>query len=114
MAQSRANGSHYALTAIGLGMLVLGVIMAIWNLVPGFGPEEKLTIYAGNSSKPDRGTGGILKSKTFSVAYVLVGAGLLLLLLSLCLTLRDKKRHSEEMARVQHQPSAEPSQQGDR
>ncbi|KFR00108.1 Transmembrane protein 51, partial [Opisthocomus hoazin] len=107
------NGSHYALTAIGLGMLVLGVIMAIWNLVPGFGPEEKLTIYAGNSSKPDRGTGGILKSKTFSVAYVLVGAGLLLLLLSLCLSLRDKKRHSEEMARVQHQPSAEPSQQGD-
>ncbi|KFZ64085.1 Transmembrane protein 51 [Antrostomus carolinensis] len=114
MAQSRANGSHYALTAIGLGMLVLGIIMAVWNLVPGFGPAEKPTTHAGNSSKPDRGTGGILKSKTFSVAYVLVGAGLLLLLLSICLNIRDKKRQSEDIARVQHQTaSAEPSQQED-
>uniref|UniRef100_A0A8C9U4H9 Transmembrane protein 51 n=1 Tax=Serinus canaria TaxID=9135 RepID=A0A8C9U4H9_SERCA len=104
MAQSRANGSHYALTAIGLGMLVLGIIMAVWNLVPGFGPPDKPGSQAGNSSKPDRGSGGILKSKTFSVAYVLVGAGLLLLLLSLCLNVRDKKRQSEELtiAHVQH------------
>ncbi|NWT70838.1 TMM51 protein, partial [Prunella himalayana] len=112
MAQSRANGSHYALTAIGLGMLVLGIIMAVWNLVPGFGPPDKP---GGNSSRPDRGSGGVLKSKTFSVAYVLVGAGLLLLLLSLCLNVRDKKRQSQElaMARAQHQASAEPSQQED-
>ncbi|NXH11247.1 TMM51 protein, partial [Bucco capensis] len=113
MAQSRANGSHYALTAIGLGMLVLGIIMAVWNLVPGFGPTEKPTSHAGNSSKPDRGSGGILKSKTFSVAYVLVGAGVLLLLLSICLNIRDKKRQSEEVTRVQHQVSPEPSQQED-
>ncbi|NXW81179.1 TMM51 protein, partial [Hirundo rustica] len=115
MAQSRANGSHYALTAIGLGMLVLGIIMAVWNLVPGFGPADKPGGQAGNSSKPDRGSGGILKSKTFSVAYVLVGAGLLLLLLSLCLNIRDKKRQSEELAvaHVQRQVSAEPSQQED-
>ncbi|XP_074780885.1 transmembrane protein 51 [Athene noctua] len=113
MAQSRANGSHYALTAIGLGMLVLGIIMAVWNLVPGFGPTDKPTTHAGNSSKPDRGTGGILKSKTFSVAYVLVGAGVLLLLLSICLNIRDKKRQSEDIAHVQHQPSAEPSHQED-
>ncbi|XP_051642462.1 transmembrane protein 51 isoform X1 [Manacus candei] len=114
MAQSRANGSHYALTAIGLGMLVLGIIMAVWNLVPGFGPPEK-PAHAGNSSKPDRGSGGILKSKTFSVAYVLVGAGLLLLLVSLCLNVRDKKRQSEEMAiaHVQRHVSVEPSQQED-
>ncbi|NXI37314.1 TMM51 protein, partial [Galbula dea] len=113
MAQSRANGSHYALTAIGLGMLVLGIIMAVWNLVPGFGPADKPTTHSGNSSKPDRGSGGILKSKTFSVAYVLVGAGVLLLLLSICLNVRDKKRQSEEIAHVQHQVSAEPSQQED-
>lgn len=113
MAQSRANGSHYALTAIGLGMLVLGIIMAVWNLVPGFGPPDKP---GSNSSKPDRGSGGILRSKTFSVAYVLVGAGLLLLLLSLCLNVRDKKRQSQELsiAHVQRQVSAEPSQQEDR
>ncbi|KAM6241010.1 transmembrane protein 51 isoform 1-T3 [Porphyrio hochstetteri] len=113
MAQSRANGSHYALTAIGLGMLVLGIIMAVWNLVPGFSPADKPTTHAGNSSKPDRGTGGILKSKTFSVAYVLVGAGVLLLLLSICLNIRDKKRQSEDIVCVQHQPPAEPSHQED-
>ncbi|NXP05703.1 TMM51 protein, partial [Thinocorus orbignyianus] len=113
MAQSRTNGSHYALTAIGLGMLVLGIIMAVWNLVPGFGPTDKPTTHAGNSSKPDRGTGGILKSKTFSVAYVLVGAGVLLLLLSICLSIRDKKRQGEDIPHIQHQTSAEPSHQED-
>ncbi|NXD88295.1 TMM51 protein, partial [Halcyon senegalensis] len=113
MAQSRANGSHYALTAIGLGMLVLGIIMAVWNLVPGFGPTDKPPTQAANSSKPDRGTGGVLKSKTFSVAYVLVGAGVLLLLLSICLNIRDKKRQSEDIVHVQHQVSSEPSHQED-
>ncbi|NXJ91701.1 TMM51 protein, partial [Corythaixoides concolor] len=113
MAQSRPNGSHYALTAIGLGMLVLGIIMAVWNLVPGFGPTDDPAAHAGNSSKPDRGTGGILKSKTFSVAYVLVGAGVLLLLLSICLNVRDRKRQSEEIVHVQHQAPAEPSHQED-
>ncbi|XP_064027934.1 transmembrane protein 51 [Pogoniulus pusillus] len=113
MAHSRDNGSHYALTAIGLGLLVLGIIMAVWNLVPGFGPPDKPTAQAGNSSKPDRGTGGVLKSKTFSVAYVLVGAGVLLLLLSICLNVRDKKRQSQEIVHVQRQVSVEPSQQED-
>ncbi|NXG59118.1 TMM51 protein, partial [Hemiprocne comata] len=111
MAQSRANGSHYALTAIGLGMLVLGIIMAVWNLVPGFGPASKPS--AGNSSKPDRGNGGILKSKTFSVAYVLVGAGVLLLLLSICLNIRDKRRQSQDVAHMPHPVSADPSHQED-
>ncbi|XP_066231223.1 transmembrane protein 51 [Saccopteryx leptura] len=107
MAQSKANGSHYALTAIGLGMLVLGVIMAMWNLVPGFSTAEKPTAQGNN--KTDIGS-GILKSKTFSVAYVLVGAGVMLLLLSICLSIRDKRkqRQSEEMAHIQHPPGIEP------
>ncbi|KAF1481475.1 Transmembrane protein 51, partial [Pygoscelis antarcticus] len=113
MAQSRANGSHYALTAIGLGMLVLGIIMAVWNLVPGFGHPEKPSAHAGNSSKPNHSTEGILKSKTFSVAYVLVGAGVLLLLLSICLNIRDKKRQSEDITCMQQEASAEPSHQED-
>ncbi|KFW82810.1 Transmembrane protein 51, partial [Phalacrocorax carbo] len=37
----------------------------------------------------------------------------LLLLLSICLNIRDKKRQSEDIARVQHQVSAEPSHQED-
>ncbi|XP_058901423.1 transmembrane protein 51 [Kogia breviceps] len=105
MAQSKANGSHYALTAIGLGMLVLGVIMAMWNLVPGFSATEKPTA---QGNKTEIGS-GILKSKTFSVAYVLVGAGVMLLLLSICLSIRDKRkqRRGEELAHIQH-PGVEP------
>lgn len=109
MAQSKTNGSHYALTAIGLGMLVLGIIMAMWNLVPGFSAAEKPTA---QGNKTEIGS-GILKSKTFSVAYVLVGAGVMLLLLSICLNIRDKRkqRQSEEMAHIQHPPGAEPHAQ---
>lgn len=66
------------LTATGLGMLVLGIIMAMWNLVPGFSTEKP----AAQGNKTEVGS-GILKSKTFSVAYVLVGAGVMLLLLSI-------------------------------
>ncbi|XP_007978655.1 transmembrane protein 51 [Chlorocebus sabaeus] len=110
MAQSKANGSHYALTAIGLGMLVLGVIMAMWNLVPGFSAAEKPT--AQGSNKTEVG-GGILKSKTFSVAYVLVGAGVMLLLLSICLSIRDKRKQQqgEDLAHVQHPTGAGPHAQ---
>ncbi|XP_004678580.1 PREDICTED: transmembrane protein 51 [Condylura cristata] len=109
MAQSKANGSHYALTAIGLGMLVLGVIMAMWNLVPGFSTTEKPTA---QGNKTEIGS-GILKSKTFSVAYVLVGAGVMLLLLSICLSIRDKRkqRQGEELAHIQRQAGAEPHTQ---
>lgn len=109
MAQSKANGSHYALTAIGLGMLVLGVIMAMWNLVPGFSTADKPTA---QGNKTEIGS-GILKSKSFSVAYVLVGAGVMLLLLSICLSIRDKRkqRQSDEIARIQQQAGAEPRAQ---
>lgn len=111
MAHSRSNGSHYALTAIGLGMLVLGVIMAVWNLVPGFGQGGKP--HSGNSSKTE--PGGILKSKTFSVAYVLIGAGVLLLIFSVCLSIRDRKRQSQSQCtpRIHHQTSVERQQQED-
>lgn len=109
MAQSKANGSHYALTAIGLGMLVLGVIMAMWNLVPGFNAAEKPTA---QGNKTETGS-SILKSKTFSVAYVLVGAGVMLLLLSICLSIRDKRKQQrgEEMTHIQYPPGAEPHAQ---
>ncbi|XP_004637769.1 transmembrane protein 51 [Octodon degus] len=114
MAHSKANGSHHALTAIGLGMLVLGVIMAMWNLVPGFSSAEKPTAQ-GNKTEigSGGGGGGILKSKTFSVAYVLIGAGVMLLLLSICLGIRDKRkqRQNEELARIQQQAGAAPHAQ---
>ncbi|XP_074831742.1 transmembrane protein 51 [Carettochelys insculpta] len=115
MAQSRSNGSYYALTAIGLGMLVLGIILAVWNLVPGFGHSDKPLSAVGNSSYPEQEGGGILKNKTFSVAYVLVGVGVLLLLLSICLNVRDrtKKRQDVDIGRIQQETSAEPQHQED-
>ncbi|XP_068096638.1 transmembrane protein 51-like isoform X2 [Hyperolius riggenbachi] len=96
MAQSKYSGSHYALTAIGVGLLILGVVMAVWNLVPGFGSNEKPSQPQGNSSKPETPEVN-LKSKTFSVAYVLVGAGIALLLLSICLSIRNKRKQRLSM-----------------
>lgn len=111
MAQSRSSsGSHYALTAIGLGMLVLGIIMAVWNLVPGFGLSAKPHPAAGGQHNETEVSKGLLhRNKTFSVAYVLVGAGVLLLLFSICLTIRDRRkpRHREDGVRIRPQPSVE-------
>ncbi|NP_001087051.1 transmembrane protein 51 L homeolog [Xenopus laevis] len=100
MAQSKSNGSHYALTAIGVGMLVLGVIMAVWNLVPGSSP--------GNGSKPEVPTETNLKSKSFTVAYVLVASGIAFLLIAICLSIRSKRKRRQNMddARV---PQEEPN-----
>uniref|UniRef100_A0A8C6XZG3 Transmembrane protein 51 n=1 Tax=Naja naja TaxID=35670 RepID=A0A8C6XZG3_NAJNA len=99
MAQSRSSsGSHYALTAIGLGMLVLGVIMAVWNLVPGFGLSAKPHPTSSHHNETEVSKGLLHRNKTFSVAYVLVGAGVLLLLFSICLTIRDRRkpRHRQD------------------
>ncbi|XP_056398558.1 transmembrane protein 51 [Hyla sarda] len=105
MARSKSNGSHYALTAIGVGLLVLGVVMAVWNLVPGFGSNDNPNPSQGNASTPENNMDTNLKSKTFSVAYVLVGSGIALLLLAICLSIRNrrKRRLSMEDAQVVQQ-----------
>ncbi|KAM4015608.1 transmembrane protein 51 [Anomaloglossus baeobatrachus] len=101
MAHSKSNGSHYALTAIGVGLLVLGVVMAVWNLVPGFGSNDKPSTPQGNTSTPQGNVDVNLKSKTFSVAYVLVGSGIALLLLAICLSIRNKRKRRLSMEGVQ-------------
>ncbi|XP_075696882.1 transmembrane protein 51 [Rhinoderma darwinii] len=100
MAHSKSNGPHYALTAIGVGLLVLGVVMAVWNLVPGFGSNDKPGPPHGNSSTPQSNVEVNLKSKTFSVAYVLVGSGIALLLLAICLSIRNKHKRRLSMEDV--------------
>ncbi|CAI9533101.1 unnamed protein product [Staurois parvus] len=100
MAQSKSSGSYYALTAIGVGLLVLGVVMAVWNLVPGFGSNDNPGPSQGNSSNPETQGGINLKSKTFSVAYVLVGSGIALLLLAICLSIRSKRKRRPSMESV--------------
>ncbi|XP_073512884.1 transmembrane protein 51 [Phyllobates terribilis] len=101
MAHSKSSGSHYALTAIGVGLLVLGVVMAVWNLVPGFGSNDSPGTSHGNASTPQSNVDSNLKGKTFSVAYVLVGSGIALLLLAICLSIRNKRKHRLSMEGVQ-------------
>ncbi|XP_075046009.1 transmembrane protein 51 [Mixophyes fleayi] len=112
MAQSKSSGPHYALTAIGVGLLLLGVVMAVWNLVPGFGSNDKPGPSQGNSSKPENQGEVNLKSKTFSIAYVLVGSGIALLLLAICLSIRNKRkrRPSMEESRVVQQEAVPQSE----
>ncbi|KAM9299242.1 LOW QUALITY PROTEIN: transmembrane protein 51 [Gastrophryne carolinensis] len=97
MAHSKTSRSHYALSAIGIGLLILGAVMAVWNLVPGFGSNDQPGPSPGNSSHPGNAPESIVKSKTFSVAYVLVGAGIALILLSICLSIRNKRKRRPSM-----------------
>ncbi|KAM8927152.1 transmembrane protein 51 [Pelodytes ibericus] len=114
MAQSKSKGSYYALTAIGMGLLVLGVVMAVWNLVPGFGSDDKPEPSHGNSSTPEN-TNTNIKSKTFSVSYVLVGSGIALLLIAICLSVRNKRkaRQSLEGVRTAQEVSQGPQDDDD-
>ncbi|XP_040284721.1 transmembrane protein 51 [Bufo bufo] len=114
MAHSKSNGPHYALTAVGVGLLVLGVVMAVWNLVPGFGSNDKPVPPQGNASTPENNGEVNLKSKTFSVAYVLVGSGIALLLLAICLSIRSKRKRRLSMEGVQAvQQGANPPSMGE-
>ncbi|XP_029434941.1 transmembrane protein 51 [Rhinatrema bivittatum] len=116
MAQSKSSGSQYALTAIGIGMLILGVVMAVWNLVPGLGNNQPPSPH-GNGSKPEQnggaagGGGGeeTVKSKTFPVAYVLIGTGISLLLIAICLNVRDKKKQRRQQEEDSRNPPDSPA-----
>ncbi|XP_062396754.1 transmembrane protein 51a [Sardina pilchardus] len=82
-AQPAANsGSQYALCALGVGLVALGIVMIVWSVVPVDGSS--------NSSRPGLDAQG----RTSSVAFVLVGAGVTMLLLSLCLGIRNKQRRT--------------------
>ncbi|XP_023129656.2 transmembrane protein 51a [Amphiprion ocellaris] len=79
------SGSQYALCALGVGLIALGVVMIVWSVVPADA--------AGNSSLPGGGQGpSDRRNKASSVAFVLTGSGVVMLLLSLCLGMRNKQR----------------------
>ncbi|XP_051759776.1 transmembrane protein 51a [Ctenopharyngodon idella] len=76
------SGAQYATAALGVGLIALGIVMIVWSVVPaGSG---------GNSS--NSGTNPSQVRETSSVAFVLVGGGVALLLLSVCLSVRNKRR----------------------
>lgn len=101
------SGSQYALCALGVGLVALGIVMIVWSVVPAD--------VAGNSSS----SGGDLdmsgrKHKASSVAFVLVGSGVVMLLLSLCLGMRNKQREQQRLQEAQNNGGAAARQQEER
>ncbi|XP_067095663.1 transmembrane protein 51a [Osmerus mordax] len=84
------SGSQYALCALGVGLLALGVVMIVWSVVP---PDPALNGSSG--AKPEN------RSKASTVAFVLVGSGVAMLLLSLCLGMRNRKRELQALQTAQ-------------
>ncbi|KAJ7998495.1 hypothetical protein DPEC_G00205520 [Dallia pectoralis] len=88
------SGSSYALCALGMGLIALGIIMIVWTVVPG-DVVAHTTSTPGNFSTTAPANHGVSDKesiKTSSIAYVLVGSGLAMLLLSICLGVRNKRR----------------------
>lgn len=101
------SGSQYALCALGVGLVALGIVMIVWSVVPADA--------AGNSSSSgeDVDTGG-RKHKASSVAFVLVGSGVVMLLLSLCLGMRNKQREQQRLQEAQNRGGMAVRQQEER
>ncbi|XP_056131169.1 transmembrane protein 51b [Lampris incognitus] len=103
-----SSGSHYALCALAVGLIALGIVMIVWTEIPLDGEESgKLAIQTGNSTMtPDNEDDEESKddTKTSSVAFVLVGVGVVMLLLAICLGMRNKRRAQNRGA----QPAAVP------
>lgn len=94
-----SSASQYATAALGVGLLVLGIVMILWSVVPvGTGVNNSQTIE------------GQVRN-TSSVGFVLLGTGVAMLLLSLFLGIQNKYR-------TQRQPNSnantEQGQQGER
>lgn len=106
------SGSQYALCALGVGLVALGIVMIVWSVVPADA--------AGNSSSSSSGSSGGVgdtgdrKHKASSVAFVLVGSGVAMLLLSLCLGMRNKQREQQRLLERQNQGAEAARQQEDR
>ncbi|KAG7472835.1 hypothetical protein MATL_G00113180 [Megalops atlanticus] len=86
---SNNSGSQYALCALGVGLVALGIVMIVWSVVPSDTAQNSSS--SGGGSKPGSGNPDA-KGKTSTVAFVLVGAGVAMLLLSICLGVKSKHR----------------------
>ncbi|XP_045931825.1 transmembrane protein 51b [Micropterus dolomieu] len=93
--QGTSSGAHYALCALGVGLIALGIVMIVWTVIPMDGeasggshtPSENTTAVPGNNNGKATET-----TKSSTVAIVLVGVGAAMLLLSICLGVRSKRR----------------------
>lgn len=94
------SGSQYALCALGVGLVALGIVMIVWSVVPAD--------TSGNSSVA--GDTSNRKNKASSVAFVLVGSGVAMLLLSLCVGMRNKQREQLQLQEAQNRREASQAQ----
>lgn len=100
------SGAHYALCALGVGLIALGVVMIVWTVIPmdGEAPGGPAVTQGGNATaiddddQDDEQADG---SKSSTVAMVLVAVGAILLVLSICLGVKSKRR-----GRAQGTPAA--------
>nr|XP_054594799.1 LOW QUALITY PROTEIN: transmembrane protein 51-like [Nothobranchius furzeri] len=77
--ETSGSSAHYVLCTFGVGLIAFGVIMIVWTVIP---QEQGTTPGLTQRSR----------QRPPSVALVLVGAGVAMLLLSICLGLRSKRR----------------------
>lgn len=93
--ETSGSGAHYALCALGVGLIALGIVMIVWTVIPIDG-EGSNTSPPGNSTGVPQSDGDgeedTDRTKSSSVALVLVGVGAVMLLLSICLGVRSKRR----------------------
>ncbi|XP_017263498.1 transmembrane protein 51b [Kryptolebias marmoratus] len=92
--ESRGSGAHYALCALGIGLVALGIVMIVWTVIPvNQESDGKPQTSSGNStSTTEPPSDEQDRTKSSSVALVLVGVGIVMLLLSICLGVRSKRR----------------------
>lgn len=94
--ESRGSGAHYALCALGVGLIALGIVMIVWTVIPDDILSRPAPTSSSNSTTPgpDKEDEEDVKdrSKSSSVALVLVGVGIVMLLFSICLGVRSKRR----------------------
>lgn len=105
------SGSQYALCALGVGLVALGIVMIVWSVVP---PDMSPDSGSSNTSPSPDWDSGSRKNKASSVAFVLVGSGVAMLLLSLCLGMRNKQREQQRLQEAQNHRAAAATGQEDR
>ncbi|KAI3369964.1 hypothetical protein L3Q82_024769, partial [Scortum barcoo] len=91
--EGTSSGAHYALCALGVGLIALGIVMIVWTVIPMDGEASANPPHtSGNSTTVPASSDDRHNTKSSTVAMVLVGVGAAFLLLSICLCVRNKKR----------------------
>lgn len=89
------SGSQYALCALGVGLIALGIVMIVWSAVPA-------NVANNSSVSEEESNTDSRKNKASSVAFVLVGSGVVMLLLSLCVGMKNKQREQQYLRETQN------------